>query len=216
VTGASWPEPPGWPERPDYPYPPLQPEPRRTGPVMVPIVDFPSGDLEDRLFRRRRVRVSGPLDAETANRVSVELMALDGRSGDNVELYINSDGGPLADVLTVLDVVGLMRARVRTVCIGRAKGTAAVLLACGTGGRRAAPHAMISLRCSHTERIEGPPEQLRRRLDDLELVRHHVVAALVSATGQPAASLIDQLDHGPLLDSQQAKQVGLIDDVDTG
>ena len=125
---------------------------------MVPIVDFPSGDLEDRLFRRRRVLVSGPLDAETANRVSVELVALDGRSGDNAELYINSDGGPLADVLTV--------------CRPPATGA--------TG-----------------------QQQLRRRLDDLELVRHHVVAALVSATGQPAASLIDQLDHGLLLGSQR-------------
>ena len=74
-------------------------------------------------------------------------MSLDGRSADDVELYINSDGGPLADVLTVLDVVGSMRAAVNARCVGRATGTAAVLLAGASGTRRATAHALISLRC---------------------------------------------------------------------
>ena len=60
-------------------------------------------------------------------------MALDGRSADPVEVIVNSEGGPLADVLAVVDVLGSMRARVDTTCLGRAKGTAAIVLACGTG-----------------------------------------------------------------------------------
>ena len=83
----------------------------------------------------------GPLDGELVNGVAAELMALDGRSADDVELVINSDGGPPADVVVLLDVIGAMRAPVVTTCMGRAKGTAAVLLACGTGRR--ASHAEL-------------------------------------------------------------------------
>lgn len=210
----TWPElptpptPPGWPERPGYPYPPARPAPRREGPLMVPIVDVPDAA---RSAGRRRVVLSGPLDVDTTMRLAAELMELDGRSGDDVELVINSDGGRLADVLALLDVIGSMRARVRTVCMGRATGTAAVLLACGTGGRRAGPRATISLRCTEPEQLEGSPAALRRQLDDLDHVRDQVLAALAGATGRPAGELADQLDAGQLHDPAGAAALGLID-----
>lgn len=211
---ASWPEPPGWPDRPDYPYPPLRPEPRREGPLLVPVVDLPRGGL-DRPAAPRRVLVTGRLDAATTNQAAAELMALDGQSDEPVELYVNSDGGPLADVVALLDIIALMRAPVRTVCVGRATGTAAVLLACGTGGRRAGRHAMISLRCAPAEMAEGSPDEVRRQADEIELVRRQVTAAVAGATGRTASDVADQLERGGLLDSDAAQRAGIIDTVGT-
>ena len=139
---ATWPDEPCRPQPPGFPYPPMREVPKREGPLMVPMVDLPGDDVETHLFARRRVLLSGVLDGDAANRVAAQLMALDGRSAEPIEIVVNSDGGPIADVLTLLDIVGLMRAPVRTVCVGRATGTAAVLVACGTGGRHAAPNAL--------------------------------------------------------------------------
>jgi ATP-dependent Clp protease protease subunit len=175
---------------------------------MVPIVDVPDGAAS---AGRRRIVLSGPLDIDTTMRLAAELMELDGRSAEDVELVVNSDGGRLADVLALLDVIGSMRARVRTVCMGRATGTAAVLLACGTGGRRAGPNAAISLRCTEPERLEGSPASLRRQLDDLDHARDQVLAALAGATGRPIGELAEQLDAGPQLDPAGAAALGLID-----
>jgi ATP-dependent Clp protease protease subunit len=179
--------------------------PKREGPLMVPVVDLPRAE------QTRRIFASGPLDAETAVRVSAELMELDGRSADDVELVINSDGGPLADVLGLLDVIGSMRAKVTTVCMGRATGSAAVLVACGTGRRRAGPHATMSLRHRAPEQLTGSSVALRAQLEDLDHVRRQVVAALVRATGRPPEELDHHLDAGPLLDRQQATTAGLLD-----
>ena len=170
MTVPSWPGSPEWPDQPGYPYPPARPIPRREGPVMVPIVDLPRGDAVEQLRARRRVLLTGPIDSEGATKICAELMALDGQSGDDVELFVNSDGGPLAAVLAVLDVIGSMRARLHTRCLGRATGTATVVLACGTGERTASPHSVISLRAGE-ERIEGPPERLRAEVAQLEVVR---------------------------------------------
>lgn len=211
MTIPSWPGSPEWPEHPGYPYPPARPIPRREGPVAVPIVDMPSGTAEAQLLARRRVLVTGTLDAEETTRVAAELMALDGQSADDVELVVNSDGGPLAGVLTVLDVIGSMRANVRTACIGRARGTAAVLLACGTGERRVAPNALLSLRCVQDERVEGTAEEVRRQLSERDLVRHQVLSALAAATGRDEAELSGELDDGALLEPEQAKAAGLVD-----
>ena len=193
--------------QPGWPYPPERPTPVRHGPVLVPIVDLPG----ERTPAPRRVLVSGPLDIATVMRVSGELMELDGRSGDDIELVVNSDGGSLGDLLGLLDVIASMRARVATVCMGRATGTAAMLVACGTGGRRAGAHATMSLRTGTVERVEGSPEAIRAQLDDLDHVRRQVVAALAGATGRPTADLDRDLDVGPMLDRGQAIEAGLLD-----
>lgn len=216
MTFEPWPgppEPPAIPLPPEvpYPYPPLRPMPRRTGPVAVPMVDVPSGDPIDQLRARRRVLVSGTLDAEAVTGIAAELMALDGRSADDVELIVKSDGGPLAEVLVLLDIIGSMRAKVATSCLGRARGTAAVLVAAGTARRRAAPNAMLTLRCEHTEQVEGPTDEVRHRLEELVMVRRQVVALLARATGRPADELDDAIDHGSVLDATGAKDVGLVD-----
>ncbi len=198
---------PGWPLPPEPPTPEVEPVRRRAHPVMVPIVDLPRAGGRD----RRRVMASGPLDAMSTTRIAAELMALDGESADDVELVINSDGGPLADVLALLDVIGAMRAKVTTRCLGRATGSAAVLLAAGTGGRRAGANATISLRDREVARIEGSPVALRAQLDDLEHARERVLDALVRSTGQPLDELRRQLESGALLDPTAAAALGLID-----
>jgi ATP-dependent Clp protease protease subunit len=172
---------------------------------MVPLVDLP------RTEQTRRVFVSGSLDTDTVVRVAAELMELDGRSADDVELVINSDGGPLADVLGLVDVIGSMRAKVDTVCMGRATGTAAVLVTCGTGRRRAGPHATISLRHRVPEQLEGSSAALRAQLDDLDHLRRQVIAAVARATGRPNDEIEHDLDAGPLLDRDQATAAGMLD-----
>lgn len=214
MTFPGWPaSPPDRPEIP-YPYPPDRSIPRRTAPIAVPVVDLPSGDAADQLWARRRILVSGPLDAEVVNRVAAELMALDGRSAADVELLINSDGGSPADVVVLLDVIGAMRAHVATTCMGRAKGTAAVVLACGTGRRAATPSSVITLRIAWDERIEGRPDEVRSRLDELDLARRNVLRALVASTGRPEEVLSAALDGGPIVDADQALALGLVDAVE--
>ncbi|MGH9272464.1 MAG: ATP-dependent Clp protease proteolytic subunit, partial [Ilumatobacteraceae bacterium] len=116
--------------------------------------------------------------------------------------------------VVLLDVIGAMRALVRTTCMGRAKGTAAVLLVCGTGRRAATPSSIISLRVVWDERIEGRPDEVRSRLEELDLARRNILRALVASTQRPAEDLAAALDGGPIVDADQALELGLVDAVD--
>ncbi len=181
--------------------------------MLVPVVDLPADDPTRRLFECRTVLVSGPLDHGAVNLLSAKLMALDGESERDVELFINSDGGPLGEVSALLDVVELMRAKVNVTCIGSARGTAAALLACGSGERRAAPNAIISLRCSSAETIQGPVGEVRQRAEELATARHRLQQALVSATGLAEEVVGAELEGGAAYDATGAKELGIIDAV---
>jgi ATP-dependent Clp protease protease subunit len=219
------PMPPSWPPSPPplptpppeipYPYPPMREPPRRTDPVMVPLVDMPATAPTERLLQRRTILVSGLLDHDAVSTLCAQLMSLDGRSADDVELLVSSDGGPVDAIVAVLDVLDVMRARVNVMCTGRARGTAAVLVACATGTRRAGRHATLSLRLPGDTRDAGDAggRELAGRLEETVLVHRTLVASVVRATGRSVDAVEAELDHGGVLDPEAAVAFGLVDTV---
>jgi Clp protease len=99
---------PEYPEIP-FPLPPERTPPHRTEPVAVPMVSIEGSDAWETLAEQRRILVSGPLDRDAVLELSARLMAFDGASSRDVEIVINSSGGPLAEIFALLDVIGLMR-----------------------------------------------------------------------------------------------------------
>lgn len=212
IPGTPPPEipPPGTPARPT-PWPD-QPEPAPGR--AIPQVPLPT-DAEDpvnRLRAGRRLLLMGTLDQPTADRLCAELMLADGLSVDPVELIINCRGGPAAAALELVDVITL-RAPLATRSIGAATGTAAIVLASGTGGRSAAPNATISLRLGDSRSVEGRADDILRdadRISDLwdRIARH--VAGVSSLTIDEATAALRDGGH---LTPDRAAAAGLIDEI---
>jgi ATP-dependent Clp protease protease subunit len=168
-----------------------------------------------RLFERRTVMLTGSLDGGTAASTAAALMALDADGDEPVSLLVNSPGGPVEAGVAVVDVLDLLGVPVETTCIGQAVGTAAVVVACATPGRRrAAPNARLSLRLAEGT-LEGPAGRLEREAADLLAVRDRLVDRLVAATGRPREELADATDRGPTLSAEEAVAAGLVDEVAT-
>jgi ATP-dependent Clp protease protease subunit len=185
-------------------------------PVVPPLLPGtgPRGDMRSRLYdqllARRTVMVEGELDGEAATLVSAQLMALDAEGTEPVTVLVNSPGGPLDAVATVLSTMDLVRAPIDTTAIGQAGGTAAVVLAAGTGRRRIGPSAHVRLRLPDI----AASGDARRLADD---VAHHgrlhdaLVARLAAITGQEPRLVARDLDRGRLLTADEAVTYGLAD-----
>jgi ATP-dependent Clp protease protease subunit len=166
-----------------------------------------------RLFERRTVMLMGPLDAEVATAVAASLMALDGEGDEPVTLLVNSPGGPVDAGVAVVDVLDLLGAPVEATVIGQAVGTAAVVVACATPGRRrAAPNARLSLRLAESA-LEGPAGRLEQEAAGLVAVRDRLVDRLVAATGRPRDEVLEGTARGPVLSAGEARAAGLVDEV---
>ncbi|MEM8924570.1 MAG: ATP-dependent Clp protease proteolytic subunit [Actinomycetota bacterium] len=205
-----------WPP-PDLPFPlPPGRHPRAPVPSAPPFAERGGGIVADGLVAQRRILVSGILDGGAATALAAQLIVFDGSSDDDVEVIVNSPGGPVGDVIPLLDVLDLMRARVNTTGIGSIGGTAVGLMAAATGERRAAPRARFSLRVDTTASIEGAADDIARRADELARQRARYLAVLAAATGHDEAVLAAEIDGGGGHTATEALSLGIVDVIAAG
>lgn len=163
------------------------------------------------LRARRRLLLTGTLEEEAVTRVAAELMLLDGVSSDPVELTIYSQGGPASHASALIDVLALMRAPVTTRCIGMAAGTAAVVLASGTGTRTATPNARISLRIDDRLRVEDTAAGIARAATAVDAIYDGIAAHLARVSALDVDAARHALDAGAPMDVDEALRLHLID-----
>jgi ATP-dependent Clp protease protease subunit len=205
--------PPGWPQRPER-------EPEGPRPVIVPSVPAHAVPWSDdplvQLRGDRRLMLTGTLDQETADRLCAELMLADGRSTDGIELIINSPGGPSEVLPALVDVIALLRAPLRTRCIGSATGTAAIVLASGTAGRAATPRSTIGLRLRDRHTINGRVDDIRRDADRIARLWQQIADHVADVSALPPDQAAAALRDGELLSATDARAAGLIDVIEGG
>jgi ATP-dependent Clp protease protease subunit len=166
----------------------------------------------EHLLARRTVMLDRPLDDEVASLIAAQLMSLDAESADPITLLVNSAGGPLGAAVAVLDTIDVVRGVVDTTCLGQAVGTAAVVVAAGTGRRRMGAGAQMRLRLADVE-LTGPAGRLEADLAQLRSLRQALVDRLVAVTGQERRLVERDIDAGRALTAPDAVSYGLVDEV---
>src|SRR5207245_240047 len=97
-------------------------------------------DVYSHLLTERIVYLGTAIDPGVANALIAQLIHLEAQSAEQeINLYINCEGGDLPSMLAVYDTMQYIQASVATTCVGQAIGVGAVLLAAGAPGRGDAP-----------------------------------------------------------------------------
>lgn len=99
----------------------------------------------NKLFEERIIFLGVQIDDASANDVMAQLLTLESIDPDrDISIYINSPGGSFTAMTAIYDTMQFVKPEIQTVCIGQAASAAAMLLAAGTAGKRAAlPHSRI-------------------------------------------------------------------------
>ncbi|MEV4637145.1 ATP-dependent Clp protease proteolytic subunit [Actinoplanes sp. NPDC049548] len=173
------------------------------------------GWLEERLFDQRIVMVRGPLHSHAATGIAAALLTLDAAGPEPVQLHVACDGGDLNAAHAITDVIDAMAAPVHAVVTSEAGG--AVLAVLAAAQRRSAyRHARFKLVEPRAAGVTGTADAVAaaagQHLRELE----ELVLRLVETTGQTRSRIEDDLSAGRVLNAQEAKDYGLIDDVIAG
>src|SRR5258707_14012648 len=97
------------------------------------IAEHPRGerimDVYSHLLTERILYLGTPVDAGVANALTAQLLYLEGNSPEQeINLYINCEGGDMMAMLAVYDTMRFIKAPVVTTCVGQAIAAGAELL----------------------------------------------------------------------------------------
>ncbi|MER6505999.1 ATP-dependent Clp protease proteolytic subunit [Nonomuraea sp. NPDC001636] len=169
----------------------------------------------NKLFEDRVVFIGAPIDDTVANDVMAQLLTLESLDPDqDINMYINSPGGSFTAMTAIYDTMQFVRPEIHTVCIGEASSAAAVLLAAGTPGKRAAlPHARVLLHQPATEGGRGQSSDLEIHAREIVRMRDQQEEILARHTGRGVLEIRKDIERDRIFTAEQARTYRLIDDI---
>lgn len=171
----------------------------------------PPGWLQERLFERRVVFVTGRLDDAVATRVAAELMTLDATGDGPIDLHLDSPDGTLEAAFVVIDTLGALHAPVRVHCRGQVGGPAIGIVA--EAGRRVAfPHTRFRL-SQPTGRFSGTADEIDSHGRQQRDLLWRLQARVARATGRPVEEVAADMRRGRYLDAREALAYALVDEI---
>src|SRR5712692_6545719 len=88
----------------------------------LPSVRRISAWLQEKLFERRIVLVTGQLDDKVATEAAAALMTLDASGDKPIELHLDSPEGTLEAAFALIDTIDMLQATLRVKCRGQVGG----------------------------------------------------------------------------------------------
>jgi len=171
-------------------------------------------DIYSMLLKERIVFLGTPIDDQVANVIIAQLLHLEREDPDrDISMYINSPGGSVHAGLAIYDAMRLNRCDVATYCVGLCASMATVILSSGHPGKRfAMPNSTI-----HMHQVMGGT---RGQAADIEIEARETLRVndllrdiLAQNTGQESERIRRDFDRNFYMDSEQAKQYGMIDEI---
>jgi len=107
-------------------------------------------------LKKRRIFLSGELEADNADTVMRALIRMADISADPIDLIVNSPGGELYDAFAIYDIMKTVPNIIRTLAIGQCQSAVPLLVAAGSPGfRYSFPNCHFMV---HDIWIEGAPD----------------------------------------------------------
>ncbi|MFJ3927257.1 ATP-dependent Clp protease proteolytic subunit [Streptomyces sp. NPDC090022] len=165
------------------------------------------------LLQHRIVFLGQPVDDETANRITAQLLMLAAQSEEDIYLYINSPGGSVTAGMAVYDTMQLIKNDVVTIAMGFCASMGQFLLTAGAPGKRfALPHAKILMH-QPSAGISGSASDIRIHVRHLVKTKREMAELIALHSGNDVERITRDSDRDHWFSAQEAKEYGLIDDV---
>lgn len=170
-------------------------------------------DLYSRLLKDRIIFLSDEINDSKANIVVSELLYLDSLNHDDISLYINSPGGSVTSGMAIFDTMNYIKSDVKTICIGMAASMAAVLLCCGTKGKRySLPNSEIMIH-QPLGGAEGQASDIKIAAERIIKLKDKINYILAKRTNKKISEIRKDTERDHFLSAIEAKKYGIIDEV---
>ena len=171
-------------------------------------------DLYSRLLREHIIFLGTPIDDTIANLICGQMLFLESENPDkDISLYINSPGGEITGLMAIYDTMTFIKNDITTFCYGQAASAAAVLLAAGTPGKRfALPHSRVLIHQPYSG-AGGQASDIEIQAREILRMREILDGLLAHHTGQTVEKISKDTDRDYIMEAEEARAYGIIDEV---
>jgi len=190
--------------------------------MLVPMVIEQTGrgerayDIYSRLLRDNIIFIGTPIDDNVANLIIAQLLFLAAEDPEkDIQLYINSPGGSITAGMAIYDTMQYIKPDVMTICIGQAASMAAVLLSAGAPKKRfALPNSRILIHQPHIMGgLSGQATDIDIHAREILRMRELLNQIMAKHTGQKLEKVEKDVERDFIMNAQQGKEYGIIDDI---
>lgn len=175
--------------------------------------------IEDELLKNREIFLVDDVDARSSNELLKQLMYMEKEDcNKEITLYINSHGGDVVSGLAVYDYISIMKAPVRTVCIGIAASMGAILFLAGKK-REMLPHTRIMIHDPSYSRGDFSgckPHEIQIQLDKLNRSRENLARIIAEKTGKSMDDIYKVTADDTYYSAEEAMGFGIATGIITG
>ncbi|MEM7361957.1 MAG: ATP-dependent Clp protease proteolytic subunit [Bacteroidota bacterium] len=171
-------------------------------------------DVFSRLIMDRIVFLGTQIDSEVGNIITAQLLFLERTNPEkDILLYVNSPGGEVYAGLSIYDTMQYIKCDVATIDTALAASMAAVILAGGAKGKRAAlPHARVMVH-QPLGSAQGQASDMERSIKEVLDVRKDLYKILSEHTDQPLEEIESMSDRDYWMQANEAQKKNFIDQV---
>jgi len=173
-----------------------------------------SYDIYSRLLKDNVIFLGSSINDDVANVIIAQMLFLEAENPEkDITVYINSPGGSVSAGLAIYDTMQYVKPDVATYCLGQAASMAAILLAGGAKGKRAAlPNARILIHQPHGG-VEGQASDVEIQAREMLRMKRRLNEILAHHTAQSIERVEKDTDRDNIFEPEAAREYGLIDSV---
>ena len=172
-------------------------------------------DIYSRLLRDNIIFLGTPVDDTVANLIIAQMLFLAAEDPEkDISLYINSPGGSITAGMAIYDTMQFIKNDVTTICIGQAASMAALLLTAGAAKKRyALPGSRILIHQPSMGGLSGQATDIDIHAREILRMREITNQLLARHTGQRLDKIEKDVERDFIMNAQQAKEYGIVDDI---
>src|SRR5438045_6366086 len=171
--------------------------------------------IYSRLLKDSIIFIGTPIDDQIANLIVAQLLFLEAEDPErDINLYINSPGGSITAGMAIYDTMQFIKNDVTTICIGQAASMAALLLCAGAPKKRfALPNSRILIHQPSMGGLSGQATDIDIHAREILRMREITNQLLAKHTGQKLDKVEKDVERDFIMNAQQGKEYGIIDDI---
>src|SRR4051794_36631215 len=174
-------------------------------------------DIYSRLLKSRIIFLGGEVHDVMADLIIAQMLFLEYEDPDgDIMLYVHSPGGYVESGLAVYDTIQFIKPDVSTICMGQAASMGAIILCCGTKGKRfCLPNSRVMIHQGSAGIPQSTPSDIEIAAREILRYKGILNEILARHTGQPIDKVQRDTDRDYFMSASEAVEYGLVDHVMT-